>query len=126
MADRETGLALLRRRDLNVLVDIPPDLSERLARHQNATVTVEGNPTDQKYLVAAVLVTQVAEEYVNGVTGRTAPLTISERLLSGTDALNEFDLSVAGLMVFSVIMLVFLASMTVARDVESGAMRRLR
>jgi ABC-2 type transport system permease protein len=126
VADRQAGVELLRRRDVSLLVEFPADLSRRVARGQDAAITLEGNPTDQKYLIAAIAVTQTAETYVATVTGRSSPLTISERPLTGTDALSDFDLSVGGLMVFSVIMLVFLASMSVARDVESGVMRRLR
>jgi ABC-2 type transport system permease protein len=126
VADRQAGLDLLRRREASLLVVIPADLSQRLTDKQNASLTLEGNPTDQKYLVAAVMVAEIAEGYVSTVTGRSDPLTISEHPLSGTDALGDFDLSVAGLMVFTVVLLVFLASMTVARDVESAVMRRLR
>lgn len=126
VTDRQAGLALLRERHISLLLEIPPDLSQRLASRQDVTLTVEGNPTDQKYMVAGVMVAKIAESYVNAMTGRAAPLALNERLVSGTEALTDFDLSVAGLLVFAVIMLVFLVSMTVARDVESGVMRRLR
>jgi ABC-2 type transport system permease protein len=126
VSDRDAGLTLLRHKDADVLVEIPADLSARVARRDPAALTLDGNPTDQKYLVTAVLVGQVAQAYVSAETGRAAPVTLTEHALRGTDALSDFDLSVAGLLIFSVVILVFLASMTVARDVESGVMRRLR
>lgn len=120
------GQRLLRDRDANVLLVLPPDLSRRTADGGRGRIEVHGDLTDPAYLVAAVLANSRVEAYLQGVTGRSGPLEAVEVPLGGSATRTAFDQSVAGLLVFSAILLVFLTAMTVARESEQGATRRLR
>ena len=49
-----------------------------------------------------------------------------EQPLGDSAARTEFEIYVPGTLIFAVIMLIFLAAMTVAREIESGGLRRLQ
>ena len=85
-----------------------------------------GDLTNSAYSVAAVLVSAVADNYVREVTHAPAPIQMIERPLGASGGRTDFETAVPGVLVFAVIMLVFLAAMTIAREVEAGTLRRLR
>ncbi|HZK49837.1 MAG TPA: ABC transporter permease, partial [Thermoleophilia bacterium] len=58
--------------------------------------------------------------------GVPSPVGLAEEPLGGSATRTEFEAYVPGLIVFSVMMLVFLTAMAVAREVESGTLRRLQ
>lgn len=112
---------------------VPEDFSRSIAAVGDdaagvATVryTLAGDLTRPGYPVAAVMADAAVQEYVHRVTGRAGPVTPVEQAVGGSAARTDLELYVPGLIVFAVIMMLFLAAMTVAREVESGAMRRLR
>lgn len=119
-------------REAEAILVLPADFSERvaaLAADADAgpvPYTLSGDLTAPKYLVAAVLTDSAVQGEVAELTGRSAPAQATEEALGGSATRSEFEIYVPGLIVFSVIMLVFLAAMLVAREFESGGMRRLR
>ncbi len=88
--------------------------------------TLLGDLTHPGYLVTATLTAAVVQEYVEEATGRSSPVRLVEEAIGGSGVRSEFEMYIPGVIVFSVIMLVFLAAMVVTRELESGAMRRLR
>ncbi|MBT8224722.1 MAG: ABC transporter permease [Dactylosporangium sp.] len=129
----EDGRRRLRDHDVAALVVLPADLSASLLRLRvdpassaSAAVHLEGDLTNPKYIIAGTLAMAATDAYVSEATGRGGPLRVVETPLGASAERSDFDLAMAGLFVFAVVMLVYLASMTVAREVESGAMRRLR
>jgi ABC-2 type transport system permease protein len=132
VTDRAEAEARLRNRDAALLVIIPADFSRILqaARSGSKTVTTSvtfvGDLTNPYYTVAAVLSMGVADQTIQAATGQPRPILLDEVPLGASAARSEFENYVPGLMVFAVIMLVFPAAMTVAREIESGALRRLQ
>ena len=130
--DRLVAEALLRERDSQVMVIIPDDFSSQLFAAQQgrelspAIVTFVGDLTNPYYAVAAVLAYGALEGYVQQVTGLPQPVALVEIPLGASAARTEFEIYVPGLLVFAVILLIFQASMMVAREVESGTLRRLQ
>lgn len=131
-ATREDARDAVERRDAVALVVLPAGFSEAVAALADdasapaATYTVSGDLTSSGYLVAAVLVDAGVQQAVADATGRTPAVVPVEEALGDSAGRSEFEVYVPGLMVFAVIMLVFLAAMVVAREFESGGMRRLR
>ena len=123
---------LVADRDAEAILVLPADFSARavaLWRDPDAgpvRYTLSGDLTSATYLVTAVLTDSAMQGAVAELTGRSAPVQVTEEPLGGSGSRSEFELYVPGLIVFSVIMLVFLAAMAVAREFESGGMRRLR
>jgi ABC-2 type transport system permease protein len=132
VTDRADAEKRLRDRDAALLVLIPRDFSQAIAgarvgdRSTEATPTLVGDLTNPTYVVAGVLVGGSLDAYVQGAIGGRSPVHLAEEPLGGSATRTEFEAYVPGLIVFSVMMLVFLTSMTVAREVESGTLRRLQ
>jgi len=92
----------LRDRDAAVLLLLPEDFSAKIAG------------------------ARAAGDSVQAVTTLVGDLTNPTYLVAGVLAGGALDAYVPGLIVFAVLMLVFTTSMTVAREVESGTLRRLQ
>jgi ABC-2 type transport system permease protein len=130
--DRSAAEKELRDRAAAVLIIIPEDFSARLTAFRSGEVTsstevtIIGDLTNPTYTVAAVMVMTVTDRYAQAVTNAPRPVNLIELPMGASAARTEFENYVPGLFIFSVIILIFQAAMTPARDIESGAMRRLR
>lgn len=131
-ATREDARDAVERRDAVALVVLPAGFSDAVAALADdapaapVTYTLSGDLTSSGYLVAAVLIDAGVQQAVADATGRMPAVVPVEEALGDSAGRSEFEVYVPGLMVFAVIMLVFLAAMVVAREFESGGMRRLR
>ena len=131
-ADQSEAVPQLKDRDAQALVIIPSDFSRtiRAARQGDtatiATVTFVGDLTNPYYAVASVMASAALEEYIQAATGQQRVIQIAEEPLGASAARTEFEIYVPGLLVFAVMMLVFQASMAIAREVEAGTLGRLQ
>lgn len=112
--------------DAEAILVLPADFSARVVALSNdadagpVRYTLTGDLTSATYLVTAVLADSAMQGAVAELTGRSAPVQVTEEPLGGSGTRSEFEIYVPGLIVFSVIMGVFLAAMLVAREFESG------
>jgi ABC-2 type transport system permease protein len=131
-ADRAATQSILRQRGAVAFIEFPADFSQNLAALKNgdrsvtAKINFGGDLTNPYYTVGALLALTAVDNYVQGVTGQQSFLQYVEEPLAGSAARSEFETYVPGVIVFATILLVFQAAMTVAREIESGALRRLR
>jgi ABC-2 type transport system permease protein len=122
----------LRDRQASLLLVIPPDLSATLADYQRGSsqaatqVTFKGDLTNPTYTIAAVMVMTVTDTWVNQATHAPRPVVLNEVPLGDSSSRSEFENYIPGLLVMAVVLLVFQAAMMPARDIEAGALRRLR
>ena len=128
IADQEAAKTLLQNRDAEVLIIIPTDFSETIATGADAptTLTLVGDLTNPYYAVGAIMAGSVIDTYVQRATGENRLITIVENALGASGGRSEFDLYVPGMLIISVVMLVFIVSMTIASEVEAGTLRRLQ
>ncbi len=130
--DRQQAERNLRNRHAAALVIIPFDFSTQLASFRSgdstasASLTIVGDLTNPTYTVAAVMAMTAADTYTQGLTDAPRPVEVVEVPLGASAARTEFENYVPGLLVLAVVLMVFQAAMTPARDIESGALRRLR
>ena len=123
---------LLKDRDAEVLLIIPEDFSNTLQAAVEeiiltpAEVTLVGDLTNPYYAVGAVMAGSVIDEYVQIQTGEIRPIQFSEIALGASAGRSEFDLYIPGILIVSVVMLVFIVSMTITYEVEAGTLRRLQ
>jgi ABC-2 type transport system permease protein len=123
---------ILKNRLAVAFLVIPPDFSRTLLalqsgdRSQSAQVTFGGDLTNPYYTVGATLALGAVDSYVIQVTGQKPLVNYVEKALAGSAARTEFEIYTPGVLIFSVMMLIFLAAMVVAREVESGTLRRLQ
>ncbi|MGB2964870.1 MAG: ABC transporter permease [Anaerolineales bacterium] len=122
----------LRDRDAEVLLIIPEDFSSKLQTisqgdFQNpAQVTLVGDLTNFYYAIGVVMAGSVIDEFVQEQTGEIRPIQYNEIALGASAGRSEFDLYIPGILIVSVVMLVFIVSMTITYEVEAGTLRRLQ
>ncbi|MDQ1289225.1 MAG: transporter permease [Actinomycetota bacterium] len=128
LPSRREALDAVGRREAVAVVVIPDGFSQGVVAGavEPVSFTVAGDLTHPGYVLAAALASATVQEYVEAETGRTGPVRMVEDAVGGSGRRSDFEIYVPGLIVFSVIMLIFLAAMTVAREIETGGMRRLR
>jgi ABC-2 type transport system permease protein len=131
-SDRETAEGRISDRRAHALLVLPEDLSSSVWQARSdegwvpAEVTFIGDLTSQPYVITAVMANAVVDEYIQQVTGQLRPIQIVEIPLGASAERSEFEIYVPGLFIFAVVMLIFQASMVIAREVESGTLRRLQ
>jgi len=130
--DRTDAEQKLRDRAAAALVIVPSDFSAKLSAFRSGdsnaktNLTFIGDLTNPTYTVAAVMAMTAADSYTQRFTDAPRPVELVEVPLGASAARSEFENYVPGLLVLAVVLMVFQAAMTPARDIESGAMRRLR
>jgi ABC-2 type transport system permease protein len=122
---------ILRDRQATAYIIFPPDFSRVLlkARESDDPVAAElvfgGDLTNPYYALAAILATSAVDAYVQTASQRPSLLQYTEAPLGGSGTRTEFEIYVPGILIFAIMMLVFTAAMTVAREVEEGTLKRL-
>ena len=130
--DRADAETRLRNREAAALIIIPEDFSESLSAFRagdssaNTDLTFIGDLTNPTYTVAAVMAMTVADNYTQEITSAARPVNLVEIPLGNSAARTEFENYVPGLLILAVVLMIFQAAMTPARDIETGAMKRLR
>jgi ABC-2 type transport system permease protein len=132
VTDATQAQTMLRERQAVAFVELPPDFSQRLLalqsgdRSAGAAVVFGGDLTNPYYTVGGVLALGAIDSYVMGLTGQQPLVQYTEQPLGHSAARTEFEIYVPGILVFAVIMMIFLSAMTVAREIETGTLRRIQ
>ncbi|MBN1149480.1 MAG: ABC transporter permease [Anaerolineales bacterium] len=132
MHDQAQAEALIRDHEAVAFVVVPPDFSRALAalgageRSVSTTLVFGGDLTNPYYMIGATLAITAADAYVQEATGQQPIVQYVEKPLGGSATRTEFELYAPGIIITAAILLIFLASMVVAREVEAGTLRRLR
>ncbi len=129
--DRKGAMELLRKGKADVLMVIPGNLSaslkdsgERLA--PPAQLELVGDVTRMEYIVGAIWTEELVNAYVLGATGVLLPVSWKETTLGHSGERSEFELYVPGLLILSIIMIIFSASAAIVREPETRTLERLK
>jgi len=131
-ADRATGIDRVKQKKADALVVIRQGFTAALANAANPAnaempeVEFFGDLTNTSYLISAVWANEIMYEFTRQVTNTPRTLKITESPLGVTGSANEFDLMVPGLLIISLIMLMFTASIAFVSEVEHKTMLRLK
>jgi ABC-2 type transport system permease protein len=128
---REQGIEALQRGKADVALVIPEDFTKAVlsyATHQARTATVEmiGDVTRMEYIIGAVWAEEMISAYVNHRAGIALPVQWKETTLGYSGVRSGFELYVPGLLILSVIMIIFSASAAIVRESESRTLERLK
>lgn len=85
-----------------------------------------GDLTNPYYSIAAVMASSAVDQTMREITGQPTPVPFEEIPLGGSAARSEFEMYVPGILVFSIIILVFSTAMFGAREKENGSLKRLQ
>lgn len=127
--DAPTARALVQARDAIVFIELASGFSQAVqdARGGRTQVpaTIGGDLGSPTYPVAAIMVSQAMDEYLQQATGRPALVRLDEVALGNSGNRTEFDLYVPGVLVFAIGLMIFSSAVVLAQEVESGTINRL-
>jgi ABC-2 type transport system permease protein len=124
--------AMLKDREATAFLLIPEDFSHIIQALQSGDrsvttqITFGGDLSNTYYMIGANLSLATVDSYIQQVTGQKPLLNYVEQPMGLSAARTEFETYVPGTLIFAVILLIFLASMTAAREIETGTLRRLQ
>ena len=131
-ADRAEAEPIQRNRGAAAFILIPENFSQTIVSLQSGDRSVTtrivfgGDVSNPYYMVGVNLSLTAIDGYVMKATGQKPLIGYVEEPLGASAARTEFETYVPGTLVFAVVLLIFLASMTVAREIETGTLRRLQ
>jgi ABC-2 type transport system permease protein len=130
--NREDGLRRLRKKYADALIIIPSSFSKTLhdpgmaSIHQLPDIEFIGDLTDTGYMITAIWAGEVLNAYFSDITGIPPPYNITETALGSSGRIDDFSYSVPGLLILSIIMLMFTAAIALVTEVENKTMLRLK
>jgi ABC-2 type transport system permease protein len=131
-ADRAAVEKKLRDRAAAAFVIIPADFSQSIAalragdRSAATQVIFGGDLTNPYYTLGVTLMIGAIDAYVQQTSGQQPVIRYIEEPLGASGVRTEFEIYVPGIFIFAVIMLIFQAAMTIAREIEAGTLKRLQ
>ncbi|MBN1143620.1 MAG: ABC transporter permease [Bacteroidales bacterium] len=130
--DRNLGVKTLKEKHADALLTIPEMFSENVMAKTNSdssnTEPVEfmGDLTNTSYLISAVWAGELLNDYMYQATGKQKMVSIAEIPLGSSGTLDDFNLVVPGILVVSLIMLMFTSSIAFVSEVENKTIMRLK
>ena len=85
-----------------------------------------GDLTNTNYLISAVWTNEIINEYALLATGKKRLIQVKETALGISASVSEFDMMVPGILIVSLIMLMFTASIAFVSEVENRTIMRLK
>jgi ABC-2 type transport system permease protein len=130
-ASREQAIKLLERRKADVLVVLPENLTASLLDQdrkasERARLELVGDVTQMEYIVGAIWTEELINRFVMEATGQQMPISWTETTLGFSGQRSMFELYVPGLLILSIIMIIFSASAAIVREPETRTLERLK
>ncbi len=131
----EDGERALADRSADVLVVIPEPFSEAIlefregARPETASpvlIRSRGDPANPDYVMAAAWTDVTILTYVEVTAGIRSPALLQPETISDAASLTDFQLYVPGLLILSLMMLMFTGAGALIREKDQGTLIRLR
>jgi ABC-2 type transport system permease protein len=123
---------LLRNRDADALIIIDKLFSQSLEKQKagdsSATSQIEfiGDLTSTNYLISAVWANEIINEFAFNTTNSKRVIHVNETALGSSGSIDDFDMIVPGILILSLIMLMFTASIAFVSEVENKTIMRLK
>jgi ABC-2 type transport system permease protein len=131
LVSREQALQWLRTRKADVAIVLPENLSLAVSGIQDlpgqtARIELIGDVTRMEYVVGAVWSEELISSFLQNKAGIRMPFTWHETTLGFSGARTSFELYLPGLLILSIIMIIFSASAALVREPEARTLERLR
>jgi ABC-2 type transport system permease protein len=130
--NKHTALKRLRTLKADALVIIPENFSEVIHNPDMANDTINteiefiGDLTNINYMISAIWANEILNQYMQELTQENKPIKIKETSLGFSGSINDFDLVVPGILILSIIMLMFSATVAIVTEVEQKTIIRLK
>jgi ABC-2 type transport system permease protein len=132
ISKRSTGIEKLKNKKADALIIIPGTFSQSLnSRETGDSIAVSnlefiGDLTNTNYLISAVWANELVNEYALQITKSKRIIEVNETPLGISASISYFDMVVPGLLIVSLIMLMFTASIAFVSEVENKTILRLK
>jgi ABC-2 type transport system permease protein len=132
VSDHSEGIAALKNKKADALIVITGSFSKDLEcrRLHDSTAIPEvnffGDLTNANYLISAIWINEIIHEYAMQATHNIRVVSIKETALGSSASMGYFDMMVPGLLILSLIMLMFTASIAFVSEVENKTIMRLK
>lgn len=125
---REAAIKKIETRKADVLLVIPAHFSKALLAEVSHAPEFEivGNLTSTGYLISAVWVGEMLNEFMALQTGQERLFKVRETALGLSGQIDEFEIWVPGILILSIIMLMFSATIAIIVEVDQGTILRLK
>lgn len=129
---RENAMNLLKNKKADALIIIPEDFSrciESSIKEQKPIapeIEIVGDITDYKYIITAIWGNAFVRIYIEKETGLSSPFVLKETAVGNAGEYSDFDLYMPGMLILSVIMLMFSASIAMVVEVENKTIIRFK
>ncbi len=130
--DKEKGIEKLKNKKADAVIVIGTSFSKALTRTKSIEDTTEtdvefiGDLTNTNYLISAVWANEIINNYALQATGDKKLLDVKETGLGISGNVDYFDMVTPGILMVSLIMLMFTASIAFVTEVENKTIIRLK
>jgi ABC-2 type transport system permease protein len=129
---KEEALKKLKSKHADALIILPENFSQSLQqlrmgdRENPVTIELVGDLTDMYYMVSAIWAGEIMNTFICEATMQPNPIAVKETSLGISGSLDDFDMVVPGLLILSLIMLMFSATIAFVAEVENQTILRLK
>ena len=128
---REKAIEMLRQKQAEVVVVIPDNLTASVLDTSGVTSTTAqvelvGDVTQMEYIIGAVWTEELINQFVLETAGIHLPISWKETTLGHSGQRSMFELYVPGLLILSIIMIIFSTSAAIVREPETRTLERLK
>ena len=130
--NKTDAIKFLKNKKSDALIIIPDDFSKQLVEYHPADgvkpveIQFYGDLTSTNYLLSALWANEILNSFINKTTGTGSVITVSEIGIGTSSKISDFDLVVPGILILSVIMLMFTATIAFVSEVENKTILRLK
>jgi len=112
----------------DALLVIPPLFTQSLlgADPQAPELEIAGNLTSIGYMISAVWLGDMMDNYIADITGQERLYRVRETALGHSGQVDEFEMWMPGMLILSIIMLMFSATIAIITEVDQGTILRLK
>lgn len=127
----DMGMELLKAGKAELLVVLPDNFSAKIIEQKyidslQTEIAFYGNQSSFRYLMTSVWVHDIISKFVFKYANIKSPIHVTETAVAASAYKTDFDLQVPGLIIFSIIMLMYTASAALIRDIEAGTFRLMK
>ncbi len=132
VTNRTLGIESLKNKKADALIIIDSSFSQSLQKRKladnNSLVNVEfiGDLSNTNYLISVVWANEIVNEYALHTTNNKRIVCVKETALGASATASSFDIIVPGILIVSLIMLMFTASIAFVSEVENKTIMRLK
>jgi ABC-2 type transport system permease protein len=117
---------LIKNRKVDLLITIPQGFTDSLMAGNVPNFLIFGEASNPKYSVGTIFTITAIESLIKKVTRNQPLYTFQEKFMGNSMTKSEFDIYAPGIFIFSIIMLILSASLSIIRDIEDKTMIRLK